>query len=115
MKATIWHHARCSKSRQTLALLEEKGAEITILHYQKDPPSREEIKSAVERLGLSPKELVRTGDKAFKELQLDLSDFGDDQWLDLLADNPALIQRPIVFTDRGAAIGRPPESVLEIL
>ena len=68
MNATIWHHARCSKSRQTLALLEEKNAEITIRLYQQDPPTRPEIKAALEQLGIAPKELVRTGDKAFKDL-----------------------------------------------
>ena len=115
MNATIWHHARCSKSRQTLAILEEKNADITIRHYQKDPPSRAELAEAINTLGIAPKELVRTGDKAFKDLHLDTSAFGDHQWLELLASHPALIQRPIVFTARGAAIGRPPESVLEIL
>lgn len=115
MNALIWHYPRCSKSRQTLALLEEAGAAIEVRLYQEDPPDLETLKKAVQELQLSPQALVRKKDAYFKELAIDESTMSDDDWLDLLTEHPRLIERPIVFTEKGARIGRPPESVKEIL
>ncbi|WP_204113811.1 arsenate reductase (glutaredoxin) [Shimia biformata] len=110
---TIWHNPRCSKSRQTLALIEDKGA-VTIRKYLEDAPSAEEIRAALDLLGLAPVEIMRTGEARFRELGLAKTDEGD-RLIAAMAENPILIERPIVFANGKAAIGRPPEAVLDIL
>lgn len=110
-KATIWHYPRCSKSRKTLALLEEKDLALIIRHYRDDPPDLADLREAIEKLEISPAELVRKKDKAYKELEISAGEMTDDDWLDLLAKNPALIERPVVLTEEGAVIGRPPENI----
>lgn len=109
----IWHNPRCSKSRQTLALVEEKGP-VRIRKYLEDTPSTEEISAACSALGVSPIEMMRTGEKLFKEIGLDRHS-ADDALIAAMAAHPILIERPIVFHAGLARIGRPPESVLEIL
>ena len=109
---TIWHNPRCSKSRQTLALLEENGHSPTIRLYLKDTPTKAEIEAVLAQLGLSPSDLLRKGEKLYKELQL--SDASEDQILASMVEHPVLIERPIVFHNRRAAIGRPPEQVLAL-
>lgn len=111
---TIWHNPRCSKSRQTLALLEERGEEIIIRTYLDDAPSAGDIRTALETLGLSAIDITRTGEALFKELGLSKSD-DNDTLIAALAAHPKLIERPIVFKGSRAAIGRPPENVLDIL
>ena len=113
-KATIWHYPRCSKSRKTLALLEEKDLELTIRNYRDDPPDIETLRQAIQKLEISPAELVRKKDKAYKELEINAGEMTDDDWLELLAENPALLERPIVLTEKGAVIGRPPENVEDL-
>ena len=110
---TIWHNPRCSKSRQTLALLQERGVEPKIVEYLKTAPSADEIRNAIILLGIEADDLVRKSEKIYKELELK----GADQAMLVaaMAANPILIERPIVFHDNKAAIGRPPESVLDIL
>lgn len=111
---TIWHNARCSKSRATLALLEERGLEPQVISYLNDPPQADELKRVIEMLGLEPRGLMRTNEAVYRELGLaDVTD--DDALLDAMVNNPALIQRPVVISGNRAAIGRPPETVLEIL
>jgi len=113
---TIYHNPRCSKSRQTLALLKEKGIEPEVIEYLKTPPSLNELQSIANLLGKEPLEWIRTGEKIFKELWLSKKDErSPDEWLKILADNPILIERPIVTTSDKAVLGRPPENVLEIL
>ncbi|WP_417459440.1 arsenate reductase (glutaredoxin) [Kordiimonas sp.] len=113
MSVTIWHNPRCSKSRQTLALLEEKGVTPTVRLYLEDAPSVQEIKDALSLLGRAPRELMRTGEADYKEQNL--ADVEGDALVDAMAATPKLIERPIVFASGKARVGRPPESVLEIL
>ena len=113
--ATIWHYPRCSKSRKTLALLEAADLTVEIRPYQQDPPDAEQLAIVIERLGISPRELVRRGDKFFKELAIDADSLDDQGWIDLMVEHPRLIERPVVLTDKGAVIGRPPERIKEIL
>lgn len=114
-KATIWHYPRCSKSRKTLAILRDQGLDITVRRYLDDPPSSEELADAVDGLDIDAYELIRTKEDRYKELDVDEEAMSDDDWLQLMADNPKLIQRPVVFTDNGVALGRPPENVYDIL
>ncbi|PSL22108.1 arsenate reductase (glutaredoxin) [Shimia abyssi] len=110
---TIWHNPRCSKSRQTLAIIKEKQ-EITVRLYLEDAPFLEEIEQVQSLLGTSAIAMMRTGEKRFKELGLSKTD-PDEKLRAVMAENPILIERPIVLANGKAAIGRPPESVLEIL
>lgn len=115
MVTTIYHNPRCSKSRQTLALLEERGISPRIVEYLKTPPSAAELKTILKRLGLRPRDLMRKGEPLYAELGLKDRDLDDDALIALMVANPMLIERPIVVRGGKAAIGRPPESVLEIL
>ncbi|MFW7380456.1 MAG: arsenate reductase (glutaredoxin) [Oligoflexus sp.] len=109
----IYHNPRCSKSRQTLALLQENHVTCEVIEYLKNPPSRDELADIVAKLGLRPKDLVRVKDAELQEIQLDLEN--DEAVLQALARYPSLLQRPIVVTEEQAVIGRPPENVLNIL
>lgn len=111
---TIWHNPRCSKSRISLVLLAEHGVEPTEVRYLETPPSRSEIERVLELLGIAPIDLMRRGEAAFKELQLS-SNSTNEQLLESMASHPILIERPVVFTNDKAVIGRPPENVLELL
>jgi arsenate reductase len=115
MTVTIYHNPRCSKSRQTLALLEERGIAPRIVDYLKTPPSAAELKGILKTLGLRPRDLMRKGEPRYAELGLKDRDLDDDALIALMVANPILIERPIVLSGGNAAIGRPPESVLEIL
>ena len=115
MTVTIYHNPRCSKSRQTLALLEERGIAPHVVDYLKTPPSAAEIKTILKKLGLGPRDLLREGEPLYAELRLNDRDLDDDALIALMVANPILIERPIVVSGAKAAIGRPPESVLEIL
>ena len=114
-EATIWHYPRCSKSRKTLALLRDAEFDVQVRRYLDDPPSVDELAEAVGQLDISAEKLVRTKEDRYAELDVDEETMNEDDWLQLLADNPKLIQRPVVFTSQGAALGRPPEAVREIL
>ena len=111
-KVEIWHNPRCSKSRQTLALLEEQGIEPTIVRYLDEPPTKSRIKAVAKLLG-GPEKLVRTKEAAFEERGLEGAT--KTALIDAMAEEPKLIERPVVITAKGARIGRPPESVLEVL
>lgn len=115
MTVTIYHNPRCSKSRQTLALLEERGIAPRIVEYLKTPPTAAELKIILKKLGLKPRDLVREGEPRYAELGLKHRDVDDDTLIALMVANPILIERPIVVRDSKAAIGRPPETVLDIL
>ena len=110
----IWHNPRCSKSRQTLALVEEQGITPVVRKYLEDAPSEAEIRSALAALGLKPIAAMRTKEKEFKALGLS-KESDDDTLIRAMAAAPKLIERPIVFKDGKARLGRPPEAVLEIL
>ena len=111
MKATIWHNPRCSKSREALALLNEAGADVTVIDYQKDPPSPERLKALYERAGIFPRAGLRIGEEGAKALE----NADDATILAAMAADPILIERPLVETDKGVVLGRPPEKVRDIL
>lgn len=112
---TIYHNPRCSKSRQTLALLQDQSIEPEIIEYLNSPPDAATLKKILAMLGLSARELMRTKEAAYKEQGLNNDDLTEDQLITAMVSNPILIERPIVLTNNKAAIGRPPEQVLEIL
>jgi arsenate reductase len=111
----IYHNPRCSKSRQTLQLLEERHLEPEVVEYLKTPPSKEELAQILAMLGLEPRQLMRSKEAEYKELGLDDLSLSRDQLLEAMVANPKLIERPIVINNGKAAIGRPPETVLDIL
>jgi arsenate reductase len=115
-KATIYYNPRCSKSRQTKALLDENGVDYTVVEYLDNPPGEKELAAILKKLGKKPVEIIRTGEPLFKELGLSKKDQRSDaEWIRIMANNPKLIERPIVVKGAKAALGRPPESVLDIL
>lgn len=111
---TIYHNPRCSKSRQALALLQERRVPLRIVEYLKEPPTRAELAGLRRKLGLSPTHWVRKGEAEFKAAKLD-ADSPEDKLLDAMAKHPILIERPIVVRGERAVVGRPPERVLELL
>ena len=113
MTLTIYHNPRCSKSRQTLALLEENGHDPEIVKYLENPPSAAALKKIIKALGVSPADLLRKGEEPYKTLGL--KDASDADIVKAMAENPILIERPIVLNGDKAKIGRPPESVLDIV
>lgn len=115
MMTTIYHNPRCSKSRQTLQLLQEHSIEPEVIEYLKTPPSREQLEAILEMLGLEPRQLMRTKEAEYKELGLDDESLSREQLIDAMLATPKLIERPIVIKDGKAAIGRPPEKVLDIV
>lgn len=115
MNVVIYHNPRCSKSRQTLALLQDRGIEPTTIEYLETPPDKKRLKELLGMLGLAPRQLMRTKEKIYKEAGLDDPQLSDDALLAAMVEHPILIERPIVVANGRAAIGRPPENVLEIL
>jgi arsenate reductase len=115
MTIRIFHNPRCSKSRATLALLQEQGIEPEIVLYLESPPDAGELRIILDKLGMSPRELMRTGEAEFRQQGLDDESLTDDELITAMVANPKLIQRPIVLAGGRAAMGRPPESVLDIL
>jgi len=112
---TIYHNPRCSKSRQTLALLEEKGIDADVVLYLESPPDRTTLASLLKKLGKTPRELLRKGEDEYKANNLADASLSDDALIDAMVKHPRLIERPIVVNGDKAALGRPPESVLDIL
>lgn len=115
MDVKIYHNPRCSKSRQTLGLLLESGLQPEIVEYLTTPPSETEMRQLLAMLGLSPRELMRTREQAYKDAGLDDPGLSKDDLIRAMIERPILIQRPIVVAGGRAAIGRPPEKVLELL
>lgn len=115
MDVTIYHNPRCSKSRQTLQLLQEKGIEPTVRLYLEETPSAKELKDVISKLGIIPRELLRKGEDAYKENQLSNKELSDAALIKAMVEFPKLIERPIVIKGEQAKLGRPPEQVLEIL
>lgn len=114
MSVVIYHNPRCSKSRQTLALLEEKGIEAEIIKYLETPPSVDELQQLMVQLGITDvRQMMRTKEDIYKELELKSAD--DAALFEAMANHPKLIERPIVVNNGQARHGRPPEQVLEIL
>ena len=112
---TIYHNPRCSKSRATLALLEEQGVAPDVVLYLETPPDADEITALTKKLGVNIREIMRSGETVYKELTAENPDLSEGDLVQMVADNPILLERPIVVNGDRAAIGRPPENVLEIL
>jgi arsenate reductase (glutaredoxin) len=112
---SIYHNPRCSKSRQTLALLEERDIDPEIVLYLETPPSAETLADVLQKLGISPRQLLRKGEDSYKENNLSDTTLSDQQLIAAMVANPKLIERPIVINGNKAALGRPPEQVLDIL
>jgi arsenate reductase len=115
MSVTILHNPRCTKSRQTLALLEEKGIHPTVVEYLKTPPSAAELDDILKKLGKEPREAMRRQEGPYKALGLDDAALSRARLIEAMVENPILIERPIVLANGKARIGRPPEAVLDIL
>ncbi|TAN07501.1 MAG: arsenate reductase (glutaredoxin) [Rhodanobacteraceae bacterium] len=112
---TIWHNPRCSKSRGALDLLRTRGIEPVVVDYQSAPPTAGDIEHALDLLGLEPRGLMRKGEAIYAELGLDDPKLTREQLIAAMSAHPILIERPIVFANGKAAIGRPPEAVLSLL
>ena len=115
MSVTIFHNPRCSKSRQTLRLIQEKNIDINIIEYLKTPPDISQLKQILKKLGYEPRQLMRKSEQIYKDLDLGNENKTTEDLVIAMAQNPILIERPIVLSGEKAAIGRPPESVLNIL
>ena len=115
MGLKILHNPRCSKSRQTLAILSESGIDVDIIEYLKDVPSEKTLRQIIDILGIKPRELLRKGEVVYKENNLRREDLTDDDLIQFMLDNPILIERPIVYDDKRAVIGRPPDNVLKLI
>ena len=115
MKAIIYHNPRCSKSRQTLALLEEKGVILEIIEYLKTPPNQQTLKEIINKLDIALIDLMRKSEPIYKKLNINKESKDIQSLLDVMVENPILIERPIVVANGKAVIGRPPELVLDIV
>ena len=115
MSVKIYHNPRCSKSRTTLSILEEKGLDVEIIKYLSETPSVEELKELLAALDMQPRDLMRQHEAPYKANNLADESLSEDALIQAMVDNPILIERPIVKTDKGVVIGRPPENVLEII
>ncbi len=114
-KVTLYHNPRCSKSRATLALLEKANVELEIVEYLKHPPSAEKLDRILTLLNMGPRDLMRRNEAPYRELGLDDDNLNRDALIAAVVAHPILMQRPVVLANGRAAIGRPPERVLEIL
>ena len=110
----IYHNPRCSKSRQTLQLINEAGKEVEVVEYLIDIPTQQELKGIISLLGITPEQLLRKGEAIFKE-NFKGKSFTNEEWIKIMVDNPKLIERPIVVDGKKAVLGRPPENVLTLL
>lgn len=115
MTVKIYHNPRCSKSRNTLAILRDRGIEPEIIEYLKTPPSPKELTNILSLLRMAPRQLMRRGEKAYKENGLNDDSLTDKKLVAAMVSDPILIERPIVLANGKAALGRPPESVIDIL
>ena len=115
MSISLYHNPRCSKSRETLALLQQQGITPIVVEYLKTPPTRQQLLHIIQQLNIAPRDLLRRNEAEYKALNLKDTNLSDDQLIDAMLAHPRLIERPIVLANNKAAIGRPPEAVLEIL
>jgi arsenate reductase len=115
MAVEIFHNPRCSKSRQTLQLLQDQGVEPEITEYLKTPPTKQQLIQVLDMLGMEPRELMRKKESEYREQGLDNPELTREQLIQAMIEHPKLIERPIVIKDGKAALGRPPEQVLDIL
>jgi arsenate reductase len=111
----IYHNPRCSKSRQTLGMLEEKGIQPDVILYMESPPSANQLEQVIRQLGISARELLRRGEDEYRELNLAEPALTDSQLIEAMVSHPKLIERPIVIKGSRAVLGRPPENVLTLI
>lgn len=112
-KYVIYHNPRCSKSRESLKILEEAKASVQVVEYLKNPLTESELKEVLKKLGIPAKDILRTKESIFQELKVDLEN--EDEIIKAIVDHPILLERPIVVSNNRAVIGRPPENVLNLL
>ncbi|WXU00649.1 MAG: putative protein YfgD [Catillopecten margaritatus gill symbiont] len=115
MSTIIYHNPRCTKSRLTLGILEEKGVDFEVINYLDDTPTVDELKALLKDLNMNARALMRTHEAPYKDNNLADESLSEDELIQAMIDNPILIERPIVRTERGVVIGRPPENVLAII
>lgn len=115
MSSTYYHNPRCSKSRQTLQLLNQQGVDLDVVEYLKTPPDFATLDAILKMLGVEPRDLMRKGEDEYSQLKLDDATLSRVQLIQAMVDTPKLIERPILVKDGKAAIGRPPEQVLDLL
>ena len=115
MKATIYHNPKCGTSRKTLEILETSGFDVTVIEYLKHPPTQDELHRLYDRAGISPREGLRVKEQLAKDLDLASGHVSDNAILDAMVENPILIERPLVETEKGVRLCRPQEKVHEIL
>ena len=115
MTIKIFHNPRCSKSRKTLTILEDNGIDVDIIEYLKESPNKETLLQIINLLNIKPRDLIRKGEAIYKEKRLNRENLTDDDLVQFMVDNPILIERPIVYDNNRAIIGRPPENVLIFL
>jgi len=115
MKATIYHNPACGTSRKTLEILEAEGADVTVREYLKEPPSKEELRRLYERAGIGPREGLRAREQLASDLDLVEGAVSDEAILEAMVENPILINRPLVETEKGVRLCRPQDVVREIL
>lgn len=115
MKVQIFHNPRCSKSRATLELLRQNGVEPEVILYLENPPDAQQLGSILAMLGMRARDLIRKGQSEYKAMGLENTQLSDGQLVEAMVEAPILIERPIVMANGKARIGRPPESVLQIL
>lgn len=113
MQVTLYHNPRCSKSRQALQLLQERGVDIDTVPYLEQPPTAAQLRELLRQLGMAPRQLLRSGEAEYRELNL--ADADDDALIAAMVAHPRLIERPIAVVGERAVVGRPPERVLELL
>ena len=115
MNTKIYHNSHCSKSRATIAILEQNDVDFDVVNYLIEPPSDSELRAILNDLGMSARELLRKGESIYKELELSNKSLSEDELIKVMLEHPILIERPIVRTEKGIAIGRPPENIQSIL
>ncbi len=114
-RLTIYHNPMCSKSRETLDILNQQGKSPEIVEYLNDTPDRQALKDIISKLGIPVAELVRTGEKAYQDAGLNIETMSEDEVIEAICAHPSLLQRPIVVSGNRAVIGRPPVKILDII
>jgi arsenate reductase (glutaredoxin) len=114
-KIKVYQKPTCSKCRTTIGILKDRGVEFESINYYENPLTSDELRKLIDRLGIEPRELLRKGEKVYRDLELSRRDVSDDQLLELMVENPDLIQRPIVVKGQRAVLGRLPENVEDLL
>lgn len=115
MTTTMFHNPRCSKSRQALEILQSRRIEPVVVHYLDTPPSHDELSDMLRKLGLHPRDIIRSNETIYEELGLGDTTLSDDQLIAAMAENPILIERPIVVRGDKAVVARPPEAILDLI